>query len=146
MKTATLNHLIDHYAQSHTNPRNELIHCICVPAILFAVLGVILAINFGLTLIAIALALVYYSRLGTGAALEMAVILVAMLAIWLVAVPSPYILITAVIIFVAAWIGQFVGHAIEGAKPSFLEDLQYLLIGPLFVVDALKRRLGIIRG
>jgi uncharacterized membrane protein YGL010W len=146
MKTATLNHLIDHYAQSHTNPRNELIHCICVPAILFAVLGVILAINFGLTLIAIALALVYYSRLGTGAALEMAVILVAMLAIWLVAVPSPYILITALIIFVAAWIGQFVGHAIEGAKPSFLEDLQYLLIGPLFVVDALKRRLGIIRG
>ena len=32
-----------------------------------------------------------------------------------------------------AWIGQFIGHKIEGAKPSFFEDLQFLLIGPAWV-------------
>jgi uncharacterized membrane protein YGL010W len=45
-------------------------------------------------------------------------------------------------IFVAAWIAQFVGHKIEGKKPSFFEDLQYLWVGPLFVLSHLFSRLG----
>jgi uncharacterized membrane protein YGL010W len=36
-------------------------------------------------------------------------------------------------IFVVAWIGQFYGHHLEGRKPSFLTDLQYLLIGPIWI-------------
>ncbi len=47
----------------------------------------------------------------------------------------------ALVVFVVAWIGQFVGHKIEGKKPAFFEDLQYLLIGPLWVLDALERRI-----
>ena len=46
-------------------------------------------------------------------------------------------------IFVVGWIFQFVGHKIEGKKPSFFEDIQYLWVGPLFVVAWLLRRLGI---
>ena len=46
-------------------------------------------------------------------------------------------------LFVVSWIFQFIGHRIEGKKPSFLEDLQYLLIAPLFVLSKLFLKLGI---
>jgi uncharacterized membrane protein YGL010W len=51
---------------------------------------------------------------------------------------SEYFLASNIVIFVLAWIGQFVGHKIEGQKPSFLEDVQFLLIGPLWVVKGLR--------
>src|SRR5262249_2722390 len=47
-----------------------------------------------------------------------------------------------VAVFVAAWIAQFVGHSIEGRKPSFFEDLQFLLIGPLWLLADGYRRVG----
>ncbi|MEJ1960555.1 MAG: Mpo1-like protein [Gammaproteobacteria bacterium] len=50
---------------------------------------------------------------------------------------------TSLAIFVTAWIGQFIGHALEGKQPSFFKDVQFLLIGPLWLVAALYRRLGI---
>jgi uncharacterized membrane protein YGL010W len=65
-----------------------------------------------------------------------------MLALWLFAMPVHHILAYAIGIFIVAWIGQFVGHAIEGAKPSFLKDLQYLMIGLLYVIAILKGRFG----
>ena len=46
-------------------------------------------------------------------------------------------------IFVLAWIGQFIGHKIEGEKPSFFEDLQFLLIGPDWLLGAIYQKLGI---
>ena len=48
------------------------------------------------------------------------------------------LLLASAIIFIAAWVGQFWGHQIEGQKPSFLKDLQFLLIGPLWVVKKLS--------
>ncbi len=50
----------------------------------------------------------------------------------------------AIGVFVVAWIGQFVGHKIEGSKPSFLTDLAYLLIGPAWIVAKIMRRAGIL--
>ena len=50
---------------------------------------------------------------------------------------------TAVGVFVAAWIAQFIGHEIEGKRPSFLTDLQYLLIGPIWLVSKALRRYGV---
>ena len=50
------------------------------------------------------------------------------------------LLYTSIIIFVVAWIGQFYGHKIEGAKPSFLKDLEFLLIGPLWVIQKLGKK------
>ena len=52
------------------------------------------------------------------------------------------LLYLAIGVFVVAWIGQFVGHKIEGRKPSFLTDLTYLLIGPAWVLAKLYRKLG----
>jgi uncharacterized membrane protein YGL010W len=43
-------------------------------------------------------------------------------------------------IFVVAWIGQFYGHKVEGMKPSFIKDLQFLLIGPLWVIEKIVRK------
>jgi uncharacterized membrane protein YGL010W len=45
--------------------------------------------------------------------------------------------------FVVGWIFQFIGHKLEGRKPSFFEDIQYLWIGPLFVVTLALRKLGV---
>ncbi len=70
------------YARHHQNPRNKLIHCICVPAILFSVMGILVAINFGVTLIAIAAAILYYNRYGHKAAIQMGVVLSVMLVAW----------------------------------------------------------------
>jgi uncharacterized membrane protein YGL010W len=39
-------------------------------------------------------------------------------------------------VFILAWIGQFYGHKVEGKKPSFFKDLQFLLIGPVWCMDA----------
>ena len=49
----------------------------------------------------------------------------------------------SLIIFVIAWIGQFIGHEIEGKKPSFLQDIQFLLIGPAWLLSFIYKKLGI---
>ncbi|MDR3521796.1 MAG: DUF962 domain-containing protein [Acidocella sp.] len=142
MDTAKLDGMIAHYALSHKNPRNEMIHCVCVPAIVFAVLGLLYALNLTVALIGMAAAVVYYARLGLQAAVEMAVVLLVMLAAWSLLSGLHHLALVALLIFVVAWIGQFIGHYYEGAKPSFLEDLQYLMIGPLFVIAVLKGKFG----
>jgi uncharacterized membrane protein YGL010W len=43
-------------------------------------------------------------------------------------------------IFVIAWIGQFYGHKLEGKKPSFFKDLQFLLIGPAWVFEKISKK------
>ena len=47
-----------------------------------------------------------------------------------------------VVAFTLAWVGQFIGHRIEGKKPSFLQDLSFLLIGPAWLMSFIYRRLG----
>ena len=51
--------------------------------------------------------------------------------------------VVMVVIFIVAWIGQFVGHKHEGKKPSFFEDLQYLMIGPAWTMSHLFDRIGV---
>ena len=138
--TAKLDTLICHYAVSHKNPRNELLHCVCVPAIMFSIVGILFAINFGITLIAIAVAILYYNHLGQKAAMQMGAVLILMLFVWMLAMPAHHIITISVAIFILAWVGQLVGHFYEGAKPSFTEDLQYLAIGPLYVLNVLRNK------
>ena len=143
------------YGESHSNPRNELLHIICVPAIVLTVIGFIWSIPvptafseispwFNWATIAIVLAIAYYFALsvalGFGAAIGLGVL--ACLVRYLDTLAWP-LWLTCLVIFVVAWIGQFVGHAIEGKRPSFFKDLQFLLIGPLWLLGHLYRRLGI---
>lgn len=132
--------LLARYSESHRNPVNELIHIVCVPAIVFSLLGILWAIHPAVALLVVAAALVYYVKLSRPFALGMAAMAGIMLAL-LAMLPDGTVLPTAIGVFVAAWIGQFIGHHIEGKKPSFFDDLRFLLIGPLFVLDCLYRRL-----
>ena len=50
---------------------------------------------------------------------------------------------SSLILFCAAWVGQFIGHKIEGKKPSFLHDVVFLLIGPAWLMHFVYRKLGI---
>jgi uncharacterized membrane protein YGL010W len=136
----TIDALLDQYAESHRDPLNELIHIVCVPVIVFTLLGILWAIHPLVALAASAAALWYYLKLSRPFALGMLVMIVLMLGV-LLSMPPFTVLPMSLSLFVVAWIGQFIGHKIEGKKPSFLDDLRFLLIGPLFVLGFLYRRL-----
>ncbi|MYM74816.1 DUF962 domain-containing protein [Duganella sp. FT134W] len=134
--------LLAKYSESHLNHTNELIHFVCVPLIVFTLLGLLWSLHPLVALAVTAAAMGYYFRLSKPFALGMLLMAALMLAI-LAALPQPTILPLSVAIFVLAWIGQFIGHKIEGKKPSFFDDLRFLLIGPLFVLSFLYRRLHV---
>jgi uncharacterized membrane protein YGL010W len=153
MKTAK--EYFDEYAVSHQNETNQAIHYICVPLIFFSVIGLLMSIpttflenTFNLSIpilenwaVVVGLLIsVFYLRLGFWYFAEMLiVILICILGnFWLGAMVN--LLYASIIIFVLAWIGQFYGHKVEGAKPSFLKDLQFLLIGPLWVIQKLGKK------
>ena len=132
--------LLARYADSHRHRSNEIIHCICVPAIMFSLLGLLWSLHPGVALVASLAALLYYLALSPAFAIGMTLMAAAMLAA-LYALPANAVLTWSLAIFILAWIGQFIGHKIEGKKPSFFEDVRFLLIGPLFVLAFLYRRL-----
>ena len=132
--------LLAKYAESHRNPVNELIHFVCIPAIVFSLLGILWALHPVVALAVVAGALVYYGRLSRPFALGMAAMSAVMLGL-LSMLPEGTVLVTSIGVFVLAWIGQFIGHHIEGKKPSFFDDLRFLLIGPQFVLSFFYRRI-----
>jgi len=134
--------LLARYGESHRNPVNELIHIVCIPAIVFSLLGILWTLHPAVALLVVAAALAYYVTLSRTFALGMGVMAGAMLVL-LAMLPNGTVLPTSIGVFVAAWLGQFVGHHIEGKKPSFFDDLRFLLIGPLFVLSILYRRIRV---
>jgi len=131
--------LIEQYAESHQNPVNELIHFICVPVIMWTFLGLFWCVHPLLAVAVSVLALIYYATLSLNLCAGMLVMSAVMLGI-LYVLPANWVLPMSIIVFVIAWIGQFIGHYLEGKKPSFFEDLRFLLIGPLFVLGFLYRK------
>jgi uncharacterized membrane protein YGL010W len=156
-KTAArkIDQLLSEYGESHQNKINKTIHWICVPIIFFSIFGLIRSIPIPEFMAAIpylswasiilALALIYYLTLsfplflgfilfGTAVVLGNEIIY---------SYGSMYLLIFSATVFVLAWIGQFIGHNIEGQKPSFFKDLQFLLIGPAWLMHFIYTKLGI---
>jgi uncharacterized membrane protein YGL010W len=143
------------YGESHQNPINKKIHWICVPAITACVIAFfwdlprpalmvqVPALNWGIVLVVISL--LYYLRLSITLAMGMAIFSVAIIA-GIVAYEGlrlTPVYQLALAIFVVAWIGQFIGHTIEGKKPSFFQDIQFLLIGPIWLLGFIYRKIGI---
>jgi uncharacterized membrane protein YGL010W len=143
------------YGESHQDHANELIHWICVPLIFFCVLGFVWTIPvpaawfeavpwFNWTLVAIVLVYAFYLRLSValsaGLLFFMLLCYGGLLALELSS-PWPVWQICSVV-FVLAWIGQFIGHKIEGKKPSFFKDVAFLLIGPAWLMSMVYRKLG----
>jgi uncharacterized membrane protein YGL010W len=134
--------LLAHYGESHRNPTNGAIHCVAIPLIMVSLVGLMYAVHPWVAYAFLLASMVYYVRIGSWVFLvTMAVLSVAMIAI--VQALGSWLLPVSVAVFVAAWIAQFVGHKIEGRKPSFFEDLQYLWVGPLFVLAKLFGKLGL---
>lgn len=150
MKTAQ--QWFDEYAVSHKNETNILIHFICVPAIFFSVIGLLMSIPNGFlenffgtynpflenwaTVVAVII-LIFYVRLGFWHFIEMFLFTaVSIIGNYWIS-KNGNLAIISILIFVVAWISQFYGHKVEGKKPSFIKDLQFLLIGPLWVIKKL---------
>lgn len=139
--TRKVDQLLAHYAESHRNPRNELIHFIAIPLIMLSLIGLLFALHPWVAYAFVAASMVYYARLSAVFLLAMAVL--SAIGLVLVHAMGRQVLPLSAAIFVGAWIAQFVGHKIEGRKPSFFEDLQYLWVGPLFVLSQLFLKLGL---
>lgn len=133
--------LLSHYGSSHTHPVNELIHFVAIPLIMLSLCGLMFAIHPWVAYAFIAASMVYYLRLSVVFFISMVIWSLAIIA--LVHAMGSKVLILSVAMFIGAWIIQFVGHKIEGKKPSFFEDIQYLWVGPLFVLSKLFVKLGI---
>lgn len=133
--------LLAHYGESHRNPRNEIIHFVAIPLILLSLVGLLYAAHPWIAYAFLSASMVYYARLSWVFLVAMAV--VSGIALLLVQAMGDRVVPVSVSIFVAAWIAQFIGHRIEGKKPSFFEDLQYLWVGPLFVLGKLFGKLGL---
>ena len=134
--------LLAEYNESHLNKTNILIHKICVPLIFFSIVGLIIFlgdfIKFNaLVYCVMLLALLYYYLLSKKYFLMILPFFFVSLVGNLYLLQINLLLEVSLVIFIVSWIFQFVGHKIEGKKPSFLKDLQFLLIGPLWTLKTL---------
>ncbi|MDC3209662.1 DUF962 domain-containing protein [Chitinophagales bacterium] len=155
MKTAQ--EWFDAYGESHQNGTNKLIHWFCIPLIIFSLFGMLMAIPFPESLFGLYfnaagfvlfLSLVFYLRLSFS--LFVGFFIVGSLLLFVnfklfqaIGMDNGEMALISLGIFVLAWIGQFVGHKIEGAKPSFFEDLQFLMIGPAWLLQFIYKKFGV---
>ena len=141
---------LDEYGASHQNPINKRIHWICVPLIMLSLIGLlheipVVADKVHWSYIFICFACIYYLRLSIAMFIGMSIIGV-LLVLGVLALEkylSYPLWETSLIIFIVSWIGQFIGHKIEGKKPSFFQDIQFLLIGPLWLLSFVYNKIGI---
>lgn len=142
------------YGESHQNALNKKIHWICVPTIFFSITGLLYAvklpgqvdgISLNLAMPVLALVVLYYLRLSFPIGVGMLLFGLACYCLaWVLETYLPLPLwVSCLILFVLAWIGQFYGHSVEGKKPSFLKDIQFLLIGPAWLMHFLLKDWGI---
>ncbi len=150
----TIEEWLDAYGEHHQDHTNKTLHWLGIPTIVFSLIGILYLIPLpcflscrGVTvalLVAVS-ALLYYFALSRPLAIGMLIVIGAMYAAVsaLVETLGERALIVMIALFAVGWIIQFVGHKIEGQKPSFFEDLQFLLIGPVWLLSDVYRRLGI---
>lgn len=150
-----INQLLTEYGESHQNKINKTIHWICVPIIFFSIFGLIRSIPvpefmasvpfLSWASVLLALTLIYYLTLSIplflGFILFGSAVVLGNEIIY--SYGNLYLLIFSATVFVLAWIGQFMGHNIEGKKPSFFKDLQFLLIGPAWLMHFIYKKIGI---
>ncbi len=154
-----IDQLLSEYGESHQDHTNKIIHWICVPLIFFSVVGLIASIpSQGVqrflgegnpyanwAAVVMILVLLYYVSLSIP--LSFGMMLFGVLCLYLVKMIvqiniAPLWLVSLIVFFIA-WIGQLYGHKVEGKKPSFFKDIQFLLIGPAWLMHFIYRKLGI---
>lgn len=153
MARRTIESWLSEYEESHINPTNKKIHWICVPLIFFSIFGLLRSIPvpefmmeispyFNWAAILLVLTLIYYAFLSIPLFLGFIIwALMVFTGIEFIydVIGEQGLLIFSIVVFVLAWIGQFVGHKIEGKKPSFLKDISFLLIGPAWILNSIMK-------
>lgn len=145
---------LNEYGESHQNATNKAIHWICVPLIFFSITGLFYSVElpftidgtmkFNLAMLMLAALTVYYFFLSRTLWIGMLFFsVVCMIGCYQIELAGLPLWLISIIIFVLAWIGQFYGHHVEGKKPSFIKDLQYLLIGPAWLMSFIYKKIGI---
>lgn len=127
--------LFKEYGSYHSDSRNRACHAVGIPLIVLGILGVLALVRVGpidLAVIAAVAVLIYYAVLDFRGAL-LSLVIFALL--YFIAIHLPWQVNVAV--FILGWGFQLVGHRFEGTKPKFLENLIYLLIGPLYIFEEL---------
>ena len=154
----TIHDWFDEYGQSHQNKTNKIIHWICIPLIFWSIIALLSLIpqqfikigseynflHFGT--IVIILGLFFYLRLSFKIFLGMFVFSLYVLLdvyFWDTVFGRDVLMYLAISIFIFSWILQFYGHKIEGKKPSFVKDIQFLLIGPAWLLGYIYKKIGI---
>jgi uncharacterized membrane protein YGL010W len=151
--------LLSEYGESHRNETNKLIHWFCVPAIFFSIVGLIFTIPTGFlresvpflgsfanwATVVLILVLIYYLSLSVPLTVGMLFFSLFCLALanFLNIISSGKLWAISLAIFVVAWIIQFIGHKIEGKKPSFFKDVQFLMVGPAWLMHFIYKKLGV---
>jgi len=137
--------LIEHlssYASYHRDRRNIATHFIGVPMIVVGVATllsrpafVVGGVSLSAAMLAIAGSLLFYFLLDLRYALAMTVFMggAGYVGACLAAQSTSVWLGAGLGLFVVGWAIQFIGHAYEGKKPAFVDDIAGFLIGPLFV-------------
>lgn len=151
----TLEQWFEEYAVSHQNPKNKAIHYICVPAIYFSIVGLLMSVPSNIiantlklnlpiienwAFVVLLFVLIFYIRLSIIMAIRIAIFSATCLIMNYYIGQIFTLWIFSTVVFIIAWIGQFYGHNIEGKKPSFLKDIQFLLIGPAWVLENIFSR------
>jgi uncharacterized membrane protein YGL010W len=154
-----IDQLLAEYGESHQNSTNKTIHWICVPLIFLSIVGLIASIPSqavqsvlgegnpyaNWAAVVLILILIYYVTLSI--AISVGMMLFGVLCLVIVNMMASKIAaplwVISLVIFVIAWIGQFYGHKVEGKKPSFFKDIQFLLIGPAWLMHFIYKRLGV---
>lgn len=147
---------LDEYGSSHQNKTNKRIHWFCVPQIFWTVMAAIYTIpvlpamaeispHFNWAVVLSMLAILFYVRLSFSLAIGMTFFTAASYAIvlWFETAFPGYLLWFAGIWFVVLWALQFYGHEVEGKKPSFFKDVQFLMIGPAWLMSFIYQKLGL---
>jgi uncharacterized membrane protein YGL010W len=145
---------LDEYGVSHQNHTNKMIHWVCVPLIFFSIMGLFYALKLpfqitetlqaNVALVLLLAVTVYYFTLSR--TLWIGMFLFAILCgvgCYFIESTGVSLPLVSVVIFVLAWIGQFYGHKVEGIKPSFFKDLQFLMIGPAWLMSFIYKKLGV---
>ena len=157
----TIDVLFDKYSENHQNSTNKIIHWICVPLIVFSIIGLVSAIpfpyigflgkyNMYINWFSLLMAACIYYYLKLSPILSYLMLFFFGICYFFV-IQLEYIekqggmalWQSSLVIFVLAWIGQFIGHKIEGKKPSFFDDLKFLLIGPIWLMHFGLKKLKI---
>ena len=134
----SIKNLMTEYHKSHINRTNQLIHYVCVPLIFWSITALLWTVKLphvmNLAYVFAAALMLYYliKSMKVFAVMLVFTSICLFFNYWLETQGMP-LLILAIVVFILAWIGQFIGHHIEGKKPSFYKDLQFLLIGPAWV-------------